>query len=309
VESTYTPYGEQRTVIADKFKSTTIAANGVSRAIPLEGTGSLVLSYSGTWTGTTVWEVSIDGTTYVSAIGIETAAFTYAVGTGAICAGTCSGTYQFILQQGYRFFRVRSTAWTSGTVTLLISATAQTGIFGLSFIEGDVANDGADNSTRPVKIGGKAFTGLPTAVADADRVNAVFDVYGVPMVRQDHPNRFSCSADNIAATLTELSAGCSAATVPSTASLYITDVIAQSTTATAGQFILRSGTGTNCGTGTTSVLPSAATVVRFSAAGNGVAPTVINFTTPIKVTADHGLCVLGVATNTVTIQVTGFIAP
>ena len=44
---------------------------------------------------------------------------------------------------------------------------------------GDVAHDAAD-SGNPVKIGGKAANhgSLPTAVADADRVDARFDRYG-----------------------------------------------------------------------------------------------------------------------------------
>lgn len=42
---------------------------------------------------------------------------------------------------------------------------------------GDVAHDAAD-SGNPVKIGGQARTTNPTAVADADRVNAIFDKLG-----------------------------------------------------------------------------------------------------------------------------------
>lgn len=42
---------------------------------------------------------------------------------------------------------------------------------------GNVAHDAAD-SGNPLKIGGKAETTTPTAVADADRVDAFFDAYG-----------------------------------------------------------------------------------------------------------------------------------
>lgn len=42
---------------------------------------------------------------------------------------------------------------------------------------GDVAHDGID-AGRPVKIGGKASSSVPTSVANADRVNAYFDVSG-----------------------------------------------------------------------------------------------------------------------------------
>lgn len=46
---------------------------------------------------------------------------------------------------------------------------------------GNVAHDAGD-SGNPVKIGGKAATGVTTAVADADRVNAWFDEYGRQVV-------------------------------------------------------------------------------------------------------------------------------
>jgi len=116
---------------------------------------------------------------------------------------------------------------------------------------------------------------------------------------------FACTADNIAATLT-LIPDCYAPS-PGTRR-YITDIVAQSTTATGGQFILRYGTGTNCGTGTVSLLPGPpTTAARLSAAGNGVQATTINFQTPIVVPPGQDLCVLGVATNTVNITVTGFL--
>jgi hypothetical protein len=115
---------------------------------------------------------------------------------------------------------------------------------------------------------------------------------------------YTCSADNIAATLTRLT-GC-ISPEPGTVR-YVTDIVAQSTTSTAGQFILRTGTGTNCGTNTLSLLPSAATVVRLAAPPNTAAPTVISFRTPLALPKDRDLCVLGVATNTVSIQVNGYL--
>ncbi len=45
------------------------------------------------------------------------------------------------------------------------------------FVAGDVAHDAAD-SGNPVKMGGKARSTLPTAVAANDRVDAYLDVYG-----------------------------------------------------------------------------------------------------------------------------------
>lgn len=52
-----------------------------------------------------------------------------------------------------------------------------TGAVTSSGVAGDVAHDAAD-SGNPVKIGGQARTTNPTAVASADRVNAIFDKLG-----------------------------------------------------------------------------------------------------------------------------------
>jgi hypothetical protein len=44
-------------------------------------------------------------------------------------------------------------------------------------VAGDVAHDAAD-SGNPIKVGFKAASALPTAVADADRANGVSDLWG-----------------------------------------------------------------------------------------------------------------------------------
>ncbi len=123
-----------------------------------------------------------------------------------------------------------------------------------------------------------------------------------PMIRGE---AWNCSLDNVGATLTL----CKQATEPGTGHRYITDVIAQSTTATAGLFLIRAGTGTNCGTGTVSVLPAAATVPRLVYAGNALLPVVVSLTTPIQVPRDKDLCVIGTATNTISIQIQGTVGP
>lgn len=112
---------------------------------------------------------------------------------------------------------------------------------------------------------------------------------------------WTCSLDNIAATLTECQAAPGAGKT-----LYITDITAQSTTATAGQFLLRTGTGANCGTGTASLFPSSATVIRFAAPGNTSTPLNVTLMTPLATPSNTAICLLGVAVNTVTIQLSGF---
>jgi hypothetical protein len=117
---------------------------------------------------------------------------------------------------------------------------------------------------------------------------------------------WSCSLDDIGATLTRCAVG---SDVPSGLARYITDITAQSTTTTGGGFILRTGTGTNCATGTVSLFPSAATAARWGAAANTAAPSTLQFRTPILVPDGKDLCVLGRATDTTTIQIGGYLAP
>lgn len=115
---------------------------------------------------------------------------------------------------------------------------------------------------------------------------------------------WDCSLDGIGTTLTECEAE-----PPAGLRYYITSLTAQSTTATGGLFLIRAGTGANCATGTVSVLPSAATVVRLAAPANTVAPLVITFLSPLPAPTGTALCVLGVLTHTTTITMTGFLNP
>jgi hypothetical protein len=115
---------------------------------------------------------------------------------------------------------------------------------------------------------------------------------------------WTCSVDDLGATLTLCKDG-----VPPGYKLYITDLVAQSTTSTGGLMLLRYGTGTNCGTGTTSVLPSAATVPRINYSSNALPPTHLTFTVPVSVPAQKDLCIIGTATNTLSAQIMGEIRP
>ena len=116
---------------------------------------------------------------------------------------------------------------------------------------------------------------------------------------------WTCSVDNVGAALVL----CQPASADLSVRRYVTDVVAQSTTATAGQFLLQYGTGTACATGTVSLLPSSATVIRIAAPGNGSAPALVSLRTPLVIPSGKDLCLLGVVTNTVTAQISGYLAP
>jgi hypothetical protein len=100
-------------------------------------------------------------------------------------------------------------------------------------------------------------------------------------------------------------------------SLYITDVVAQSTSATAGLFILQYGISDAalgaCGRGAATLLPSgldpSGGVVRFTAAANTAPATAMNFTNPLRVPPGNDLCIIGDAVNSVTVQLVGYLAP
>lgn len=123
-------------------------------------------------------------------------------------------------------------------------------------------------------------------------------------VSNDPIFKFTCSLNSLAASLTQ----CQAVPAQTGWRHYITDIVVQTTTATSGQFSVQSGTGTNCGTSTTAVFPSSGTANRFNAPIN-TDLVVIDLDTPIAVTAGHAVCVIGTATNTISIQIVGFTAP
>lgn len=123
---------------------------------------------------------------------------------------------------------------------------------------------------------------------------------------------WTCSLDSVDNNLTRCPGSIA---VPAGQRIYLTDVVAQSTTITSGQFTLRTGTSvstggaTNCATATASLLPSSATAARISSPANTLAPTVISLRTGIAAPSSTDICVLGVAVNTTTVQLTGYVAP
>lgn len=114
---------------------------------------------------------------------------------------------------------------------------------------------------------------------------------------------FKCAFNAIAATLTQ----CQAA--PAAGRLFVVSLHIQTTTATSGTFALQSGTGVNCVTGTAGVFPQSSTTNRFNAPIAANAMATLTFDPPIDLPALAALCVIGVATNTVSGQVEGYNAP
>jgi hypothetical protein len=265
-------------------------------------------------TGTFATQATLQaGSALVGKVGLDqtTPGTTNAVSLAQIGA-TTTATGNGVVGAG-----VQRVAIASDNTAFSVNATLAaetTKVIGTARIIGNAggAFDTTNNGAAPANVIADGFevatqgTTQPTAGTAGNIRRGVISQDGALYVRQGGPVNFTCSADAIAASLTQLT-GCGGA--GASLKYYITDIVAQSTTSTAGQFILRTGTGTNCGTGTASIFPSAATAVRFAAPANTSAATSINFTTPLQTAANVQICVLGVATNTVSIQVSGYAAP
>lgn len=111
---------------------------------------------------------------------------------------------------------------------------------------------------------------------------------------------WTCSLAGLVASLTECKA------LAAGVQYYITDMVVGTTTTTAGSWSVQSGTATNCASNTTAVFPVNSTSARFLAPISTAASLVITTTSPIPVTRAHAVCVIGTATNTINIQISGF---
>ena len=189
---------------------------------------------------------------------------------------------------GVRYIRVRASTWTSGSATVQVV--------------------GTDTSAMPlpatVLYESRGPTNQPLAGTEGSVRSGISSLDGRQFVALGGPVQFLCSLNGVAATLTQCQAAPAAGL-----SLYVSWVFAQSTTTTAGTFALQSGTGTNCGTGTAAVLPASGTANRYGYPASSTSATTLWFPVPIKLSAAAALCAIGVATNTLRIDVGGFIAP
>lgn len=92
--------------------------------------------------------------------------------------------------------------------------------------------------------------------------------------------------------------------------LWLTSVVAISTTGTAATFAIRQGTGTNCATGTAGLLPGASTSRTYILPANTGNPIQMFFPeVGIGAAAAQAICVIGAATNTLNITLAGYTAP
>jgi hypothetical protein len=197
----------------------------------------------------------------------------------------------------------------AGTATVTAAAGVQkVGVVG----NAGAIFDAANNSAVPANVlstGAEAATQgstQPTAATAGNIRRTVESTDGAQYVRLGGPVTWSCGAP-FGTTLTSCQGAPGAGL-----KLYVQTIYAQSSTATASLWILETGTGTNCGTGTATVFPVGATAgtAIVPSLGNTAAPTVIQLQPPIAVTANQAICVVGSsATNTSLVTITGYSAP
>lgn len=104
-------------------------------------------------------------------------------------------------------------------------------------VSGDVAHDGVD-AGEPVKVGGKALTAQPTAVAANDRVNAMFDIYG----RQVTLNALREMKGSQKTTITSSASETTIVTADATYKLDLYGLIIANTSATAASVTIKDST-------------------------------------------------------------------
>jgi len=154
------------------------------------------------------------------------------------------------------------------------------------------------NAFNPVQVGALSTAQGSNPTQKNTTVMLSADKEGALFVRPGGPNAWTCNLTGLAASLTQCQA------LVASERLYITDIIVQTTTATAGTYQIKYGTGTNCATGTTSLMAFAATAPISTATTQYE-----HFTVPLVPAAGNAICVIGTATNTINIQLGGFVGP
>lgn len=228
-------------------------------------------------------------------------------GSTMIGAARCSGTTPCT---------ITSVTDTQGNTWLPVVSTTRNGtqVSGLFiFVSPNLSTAAANTVTFTVGTGAVAGTTVVelTGTTPSQLVNPAIanlaDQVGQQVVRLDaqSPNQFNCNV----ALSTNTTLQCQAA--PTTingvnARLYVTDFQINTTVAgTTSTLQLKTGTGTNCGTGTLnlSAITYADTVIGLT--------NVIGFRTPLVAPTQNAVCVTqaGAAAGTTTVEIHGFIAP
>lgn len=109
----------QPATTVDKTTTGTMGALNATVALTLNGTSSALFVLSGTWVGTVIAEGTLDGFTTSSTLSMVQT-------TGAISntGVSANGNYRILVTNGYTQVRLRMSAYTSGTASATMNASA-----------------------------------------------------------------------------------------------------------------------------------------------------------------------------------------
>lgn len=251
------------------------------------GYGTVVLQLAGTFTGTVTFQVSNDGSTWVSAVAWPAAG-------AAVPVNTATAVGQWLIPASGRFFRAQiTTAGTGQPLAVAVlknfssafptntpsqnmaqiagTAAVTAGVAGMLAVGGNIAEDTAATS-NPLICGGVARTALPAStVVAGDAIRQTFSVSGQMITKENAPGDLDFYVNATVTTNTQTAIRAAQA---SPIRQNITGLTFQNTNATATTLTIQDG---------------ATTLITFSVPASMTLPVQLNFPTPLRGTAATAL--------------------
>ena len=223
---------------------------------------------------------------------------------GVVVRNLPAGTQMVVVDAGNITAHQGSIPWHVNLMRVADAGVIVPGLAGAVPIAGAQAQDTAITQ-YPVLIGAEVQTGQPTVATTGRQRALVADIDGVLFVRPTGPVHWTCGLQGVDTAMLQCQAAPGAGL-----RLHLTDITAQTGgPGTTGTFSVQAGQGTNCDAGTSSLYPVANTASRWAAPTTTVSPFVQDFVTPVTAPSNYAICVVGSATNTINIQLSGYTAP
>jgi hypothetical protein len=279
-----------------------LSALNAANTLTLRGQAKACAQVTGTFTATLTWEGNVDNTNWVA---VNAAPPTTGV---AVASATTTGVWCAEVS-ALTGFRVRVSAYTSGTAVVSVLASQgpgdigqRVGISGTAF----AALDSANNTAAPANV---LVTGVettaqgtqPTASTGGNVRRAQANLEGALFVNQGGPNRFSCFLEAVTVTTQ-----CQAAPGAGLRA-YVTGYVLSDEAATANNLDIVFGTGSNCATGITALTHKHAT--GTNATTTSPFAISVSLPTPLVPTAANAICVRPSAATAFGATLVGYIAP
>ncbi len=269
------------------------------------GYGTVVLQLTGTFTGTVTFQVSNDGSTYVSAVA-------WPVAGAAVPVTTATAAGQWLIAASGRFFRAQLTTAGSGFPLAIAvlknfsaafptnipsqnmaqvagTAAVTAGVSGMLAVGGNIAEDTAATS-NPLICGGIARTALPAStIISGDAIRQTFSVSGQLITKGNAPGDLDFYVNATVTTNTQTAIRAAQA---SPIRQNVTGLTFQNTNATATTLTIQDGS---------------TTLITFSVPASMTLPVQLDFPTPLRGTAATALnYIAGTTGASVLLNVTGF---